>query len=175
MSRLSFILIVWVIILMSGCGTIKVVSHQTPNTNLSDYETYNIIDNENFSANNMQEKDKLEAAILKEMDSLGYNFQETADLQVNYQIILGSATDIRQDQRFFPYRGNYYRYNTVDVSYYHEGILLIEIKENVSRRIIWQGSLDLKYNRRSKSKKSIQELIGLIFDTFPGNEEVIER
>ncbi len=158
-------------VFIAACGTIKVVSHQTPNTILTDYDTYSIVVNENFSANNMQEKDKIESALLKEMDELGYNFQATADLQVNYQIILGTGTDVRQDQRFFPYRGNYYRYNTVDVSHYHEGILLIELKESEGKRIVWQGSLDLRYNRRSKGKKDIQDLIGLIFATFPGKNQ----
>lgn len=115
----------------------------------------------------MKEKDKIETAILNKMDQLGYNFQQTSDLLVDYHLILGSATSVSQSHQTYPYRGNFYRYNTIDVSRYHEGILLIEIKESDKKRIIWQGSLDLKYNRRSKTKRDIAELISLIFDTFP--------
>ena len=152
-------------ILFISCGPVKVVSYQTPNTDFSQYSSYGILSNENFSANNIKERDKLEGAIINEMDDRGFLFAEKPDLLIDYQIIIGSETRIRNDQQFFPYYGSFYRFNTVNVDRYNEGILLIEVRQN--KKILWQGSLDLKYNSRSKRKKDVHELIGLIFDEFP--------
>ena len=146
-----------------SCGPIKVVSYQTPNTDFSKYSSYGILSNENFSANNFKERDKLEGAIINEMDKRGFLFAEKPDILIDYQIVLGSETRVRSDPQFFPIYGNFYRFNNVDR--YNEGILLIEVRQN--KKIVWQGSLDLKYNSRSKKKKDIYDLVGLIFNEFP--------
>ncbi len=153
------------LVLLVSCGSIKVVSYQTPNTDFSKFSSYNINSNENFSAKNMEEKDKLEGAIINEMDSRGFLFAQKPDIQIDYQIILGSETRVSNDRQIFPYYGNYYRFNTINVDRYNEGILLVEARQN--KKILWQGSLDLKYNSRSKKRKDIAELIGLLFDEFP--------
>ena len=151
--------------LFVSCGPVKVVSYQTPNTNFSDYSSYGILSNENFSANNIKERDKLEGAIINEMDNRGFLFAEKPDLLIDYQIIIGAETRVNNDFQTFPYYGGFYRFNTVNVDRYNEGILLIEVRQK--KKILWQGSLDLKYNSRSKRKKDIGELIGVIFNEFP--------
>lgn len=151
--------------LLVSCGSIKVVSHQTPNTDFSNYSSYGILSNEKFSANNIKERDKLEGAIINEMDNRGFLFAEKPDLLIDYQIILGAETRVNNDFQTFPFYGSIYRFNTVNVDRYNEGILLIEVRQ--SKKVLWQGSLDLKYNSRSKRKKDINELIGLIFNEFP--------
>ena len=113
----------------------------------------------------MEEKDKLEGAIINEMDSRGFLFAQTPDILIDYQIILGSETRVSSDRQTYPYYGNFYRFNTINVDRYNEGILLVEAKQN--KKILWQGSLDLKYNSRSKKRKDIAELMSLLFDEFP--------
>ena len=153
------------VILLISCGPVKVVSYQTPNTDFSKYSTYGILSNEFYSANNIEERDKLESAIINEMDTRDYRFAERPDMMIAYQIILGSETRVRNDQQFMPFFGNFYRFNTVDVDRYNEGILMVEVRHK--KKVLWQGSLDLKYNSRSNRKKNIEELIQLIFQEFP--------
>lgn len=163
----------FVSMLFASCGSVKVVSYQTPDTDFSAYSSYSILSNEYFSANNIQERDKLESAIINEMDNRGFMFAEKPDLIIGYQIVLGAETRVRNDQQFFPFFGNFYRFNTIDVDRYNEGILMVEVRQK--KKVLWQGSLDLRYNSRSKTKKDIHELIALIFREFPSPVDSTEN
>ena len=154
-----------VLVFTVSCGPVKVVSYQSPNTDFSEYSSYSILSNEYFSAENIEERDKLESAIINEMDNRGFMFAERPDLMVAYQIIVGSETRVRNDQQFFPQFGGFNRFNTVNVDRFNEGILLVEVRQK--KKVLWQGSLDLRYNNRNKVKKDIPELVALIFREFP--------
>jgi hypothetical protein len=53
---------------------------------------------------------------------------------------------------------------------YTEGALLVELREGLDNSLIWQASLDMKYNQKSSSKKKIDPVENAfitIFSKYP--------
>jgi len=165
--KFHIVIVMFIFILLSNCSSVKVVSHQTPGMNVYDFMTFSIHSNENLSSSNLRAKDQIEGAILKEMELRGYEFSQEHEILVYYRIILGTDTDVRSDRQLVPYYGRVYNFNTVSVDRYNTGVLLIEIKKSSNNRIIWQGSIDLKTNSRSRKPLALEELISLIYQQFP--------
>ena len=114
--------------------------------------------------------DRLEAAIGNQMENRGYHISHAADLIVYYRILIDQQTDYRMDN--YPSRYDYYSgysYYRVHKDQYDQGTLLIELKDAESRKLVWQGTLDLKVKNRSKVSKDdiVEQTIGMIFDQYP--------
>ena len=106
---------------------------------------------------------------------------------MRYELISGVESGVNYNNNSNHYRNTgrgYYNpfydpYNYAPRSSRHiEGILLLEIKERKTRKLVWQGSLDLKYSKKSSNSnlELLKNTLFKIFKTYPyiaGNEEPV--
>ena len=154
--------IMFLAIVITACATnYKVVSFSNDSIDLSKYNTYQIINykkgKEDFSKQGELYFSKIENGIKSGLESKKYMVSDQPDMIVRYEII--SNLNVRQNSG----NSNYYQNGYYDQFYNQnnntsrqiEGILLIEMKDRKTKKLIWQGSLDLKYSRKSDKNKDL--------------------
>jgi hypothetical protein len=177
-------------LIMSRCSGPKVIAFIGNDPDFGTYYTYRVqhpsepeAGDENFEAAII----KIEDAIGRPMMDRGYEPAEVSDIVVTYNLILDNKTDYRVDNMNRYNRYNQYSYYQNPYSYpywferddYTEGTLLVELREGLSNKLIWQGSLDMKYNKSSSSKKKkrndpVENAFEMIFAEYyyvAGNSE----
>ncbi len=160
-------LLIFTIALLYSCAAPKVVSYHDENIDFSEFETFDIVAETDVIAKNTEEKNKIEEEILNEMEARGYRFSENGEMNVQYRIILEAKTKVHTDRRTTRYYGRQYRYYQTEVNRYSQGILLVEIINAHTNKLLWSGSLDLSFNQKSREKKDIGGLIEMVFSKFP--------
>ncbi len=170
-----------IILIITGCNTINVISHQTPGTDFGLFSSYlveNPLQRKDAPKQNYAGYEDLEAAIKLNMDNRGYIESKTPDLVLRYRVIIDPKVEYRNTNRYNRYNYNYPSYYTLQERTYNEGILMIEIRNSNTRKVVWQGSLDLKVNKRKRSKEVVLESVSMIFKQYPyiaGNNEPVQK
>ncbi len=178
--------------LMLSCASSNVVQYLSDEAQFGSYHTYKVInyktDNKEYSAEGNAFIDSVELYIHQQMLQRDYTTDRKTDLLVRYELISGVETNISYNNN----NSGYYRRNVRGLyspfydpyyigptsSRHIEGILLLEIKESKTRKLVWQGSLDLKYSKRKEdgNLEMIKDAIREIFLTYPyiaGNAEPV--
>jgi len=109
--------------------------------------------------------DDLDRSIAKEMTDRNYIESKGADLGVHYRIIIDRQVDYHLDPFTNPYSSSGYGYATA--KRYSEGILIVEIRDRINRKVVWQASLDLRINKKKKKGNIIYDTVHLIFEKYP--------
>ncbi len=166
----------FLLLILVGCSTPQVISFYNERADFGNFNTFRVVnptsDKEDFSEDAQETLEQLEEAIIGQMEKRGYRLSHSADLLVYYRILIDQQTDYRIDDYPSRYNYNYYgRYNYYNVrkNQYDQGTLSVEFKNSDTRRLVWQGNLDLKVKSRSKVSKDeiVEQTIGIIFDQYP--------
>ena len=166
------------LVIITGCNTIKVISHQTPGTDFGLFSSYlveNPLQRKDAPKQNYAGYEDLEAALKFHMDNHGYIESKSPDLILRYRVIIDPKVEY-QTSRYNRYNYNYPGYYNLEGRTYNEGILMIELRNSNTRKVVWQGSLDLKVNKRKRNKDVVMESVGMIFEQYPytaGNSEPV--
>lgn len=156
-----------------SCRSFEVVSHYNENTDFSAYQSFwvvNALKKKGAPEDSYAGLEEVERAIKNEMGKRGYSLSENPDLFVTYRIILDPDLNYRVNNYYYPYYNPYYRtpaYGYVRRGKYNEGIMFIEMRDSKTNKVVWQGSLDLRVNRKNKSSDVVAESVAMIFDEFP--------
>jgi len=165
-----------VLILSWGCSGPKVIAFRGSNPDLSSYFTFRVkhqIAPKDTDTAAFMLINKVENSILAQMNNYGYEMTSVADLVVEYNLVLSSKVDYRVDNSYqnrYDYNSYTYPYYRVNKREYTEGTLLVEVREDFSRKLVWQASLDMKYNKKRSSKKKadpVKNAFDLIFAEYP--------
>ncbi|MEQ9301840.1 MAG: DUF4136 domain-containing protein [Cyclobacteriaceae bacterium] len=169
-----FTALVLVSILLTACSTYKVVTFTNEGSRFDSYYNYEI---EHLKTKVDQADREKPAVIIRLEDAMHQqmterNYQRAGkrpDLTLRYEIISNQRTEFDLNTRAFrpsiynPY-GYYYDVNERNFT---ESILLLELKDVRTNKIVWQGSLDLRYSRKSKKTADlIQDAVLKIFDSY---------
>jgi len=169
---------------VSGCSTVSVHSDYDPSYNFSTIQTYSwgqsgTVDDE--LARNPFLKKRIIASIDKYLQARGYRLVES--VQVDVLIVIQAV--VKEKMRVTDWSGphGYYRdpwYDPwwggsayggrVDVSYYQEGTLVIDIVDNAARALIWRGlgtGIVGQYSNQEKQQAAIDQYVQRILDHFP--------
>ncbi len=106
----------------------------------------------------------IEGALASEMTQRGYTAIERGkpDMLLRYELVASRRT--RTDVNRLPY-SNYAQINNRVIQ---ESALLIELTNASERKLIWQGSLDLRqYSKKHKAQEAIKKAVAKIFETYP--------
>lgn len=176
------------ILALFSCSGPKVIAFTGNNPDFASYYTFRIqhpVKSENKNDTLTQAMNKVETIIARQMQSKGYEKTQVADLVVKYNLILDNKVDYRVDQTSrYGYNYPYYGYGSypfypyyLNKNEYTEGMLLVELRESLSNRLVWQASLDLRYRKRNSNRKKtdpVEDAFHIIFSKYPyvaGNSE----
>lgn len=153
------------ILLIAGCNSFSVITHQSERADFSKFNSFKTINDLERPGNTdaYNEYLELDRAIARKMEERNYIEEVNADLGVHYRIILDKKTDVNFD-RTRPY---VYSTNRPFVQRYTEGVLIIEMRDRETRKVVWQASLDLRINRRKKLENIIEDTVNYIFEEYP--------
>ena len=157
--------IVFLTFLSISCSQ-QVVSYLNEKSDFRTLETYRIV---NPKLNNRQITDSPEARLIyetiiehieNEMTKRGYVKSAIAqDMTLRFE--LSSGTRVSTNINETPFSLN------VSSRTIHQSILLLELHDR-SKKLIWQGSYDLKNEQKEKQiKKVIENAVSRIFTTYP--------
>ena len=159
---------------LTACATYDVVTFTNSDSSFSNYFSYQLEHlKTKTEAKDIKKPDeilRLEKALHEEMASRRYQ-QSTSypDLTLRYELISNQQTTYNVDA--FPYRRSFYDpfgyFYNINERTFTESILLLELKDAATAKIVWQGSLDLRYSRRSKKVDDlIKDAVTNIFDSY---------
>lgn len=158
----------------SGCAGYNVVHFTNDQFDFGNFYSFRLENLKTKQADSTIQKPpiiiQLEEALIAEMRERDYKREEVgADLVLRYEIITNNRSELDMNPYpvrqawFFPY-GYYFDMNERNFT---ESILLLEIKLPETQKIIWQGSLDMRYSKRSKKSDNIViDAVDKIFDTY---------
>lgn len=166
-------------VLIASCSASNVIQYLDEEANFKDYNTFKIInyknDNKQYSSEGNAFVDSIEFYIESQMRHRTYEVAVKPDLMVRYELISGVESEV--DYSNSNYYGNRVYANPFYNPYFYgpretrhiEGILLLEIKERKTKKLVWQGSLDLKYSKKKKDSNLglMRDAIVQIFETYP--------
>lgn len=169
--------IVLALSLASCSPRFAVNTDQDSQINLSAYRSFKIIasDNqgENPILNSPLNRNRLSNFIIGELTSRGYTLDNSqADLGVRFYTLLQNKQDIRSYNNnnfgFFWWFNN--QPNQTFTRNYEEGTLIVDILDNSTGQLIWQGWAigEIDYTK-DKYKEKLAQKIEQIFESFPSS------
>lgn len=173
-----------ILLLISSCSTPKVIKYLNDELDYSQYHTYRLInyksDDKSYAQEGLAFFTQVEEAITQNMTAKGYEKASKPDLIARYEIISTTATS-QNNNNYDPYsyRQSYYAPTYYEASKFTEGVILIELRDRKQKKLVWQGSLDLKYTKRIEAHVTVLQSINQIFKTYPyqagSNEPLVEK
>jgi len=176
MNRIQYLLpAILLAIILSSCAPPRVIQFLNENLDFSEYQTYRMINyksnDKSFSVTGSAIFNRLETAIDSNLTVRNYQMADEPDIVVRYEIISTIETQTN-NQRYDPYNSSSYyfsppyNYNN-NAKKITQGVLLIEFRDKKKKKLIWQGSLDLKFSKKSTPADVITAAVDRIFTTYP--------
>jgi hypothetical protein len=174
MNNTAYGIVALLLFTLTGCTTYKVVTFTNGDSRFSSYYSYTL---EHLKTKVDQSDQKKPAVVLRLEEEMHQQMAEREyqrsdgrpDLTLRYEIISNQTTEYDLDPYSYrqsiynPYGNNY----NVNQRNFTESILLLELKDTNTSKIVWQGSLDLRYSRKSKKTEDlIQNAVSTIFDSY---------
>ncbi|MCF6239774.1 MAG: DUF4136 domain-containing protein [Bacteroidales bacterium] len=182
-----FVLLFAVTLILGACSTLKVTSDYDPNVNFSKFKTYNLLpwrEDVSSMVNDFDRK-RIVDAIKQEMELRGYTYAESnSDVSVSAYIILEQK---EQTTAYSTYMGGYgyyagfgyygygpgFRMGTNQTTYntetYTVGTLIIDIFDNSTKKLIWQGIGVGTVDKNPKTReRNTPKVIAEIMKSLPG-------
>ena len=149
-----------------GCNP-KIVSYLNEKAPFDQFETYRLVsaksDSKNITPENTQIFDLIKKNIHDQMSERSYQLSNvTPDLILRYEVLASTRVEnnVNNPNRFYsPFQVNS---RTI-----YESSLLLELLDQ-NKKLVWQGSYDLKQEKKEKkASRAIEKAVGYIFTTFP--------
>lgn len=170
------------VILVSSCSSVKVVSDVDQSVDFNDYKTYSFLGWQKDSDRKMNDFDKrrLRDAFIDELSQRGLTYVESGgDMDISLYIVLNQKTSTTAYTDYYSSGyGRYGRYNrgwghghsqtTYHRDYYVEGTLVMDVFDGESKEQIWQGIAKSVIDEKpEKREKSIPKKVNSLMDSFP--------
>ena len=154
-----------IIILISACG-VRVVQFVNTRSDFGAYHSYALV---GLKGKNVAEASdpsdllgRIESRIESEMTRRGYRKDDNPDLILRYEVIASSKTETNNNNSIF-YPG-YFGPTSRTIT---ESVILLEMTDFKTSKLVWQASLDLReHNKITKKKDVLQAAIVNIFNTY---------
>ena len=170
---------------LSACSpSVKVRSDVAPDTNMSQFQTYNFfsqmgVEGENYSNLLGQH---FRDAINSEMSVRGYKLSDSPQLQINVSI--GAEDKVRVNTYNDPYvYGGHYGYRgygyygspwygggtRTTVHQYTEANVYIDMVDSAERQLVWQGvaTFTVTDKMQENIRETVQTTVNSVFEQYP--------
>ncbi|MCU4157115.1 DUF4136 domain-containing protein [Carboxylicivirga sp. A043] len=177
-----FCLFVSLIVLLSSCSSVKVVSDMDKTVDFIQYKTYSFLGWEKNSDELLTEFDKkrVKDAFANEFKARGLKFVETGgDMEISLFVVVDQKTSTTAYTDYYStgymgyrrYRGGWgygYAETTYSENDYLEGTLVLDVFDASSKEQIWQGVVKSTVTENpEKREKIIPRNIGALMSKFP--------
>jgi len=177
MNKVTFFSCFLNVFLIVACSTISVKTDYNPRVDFSAYKTYKWVDftkmkNDQLAKNPLL-RSRIIFAIDQELKKKGFLLSETDD--VDFIIVVHGTTEERMNvsnwagvYRYDPWWGSYGGH--VDVSYYEQGSLVIDVVETKEEDLIWRGlgtSVVKDYSDPESMQDAANEFVARVLKDFP--------
>lgn len=169
---------------LCGCSTVQVNSDFDPEADFSSINSYNwkkVNVKDDALANNPLLYKRIVSAIDEYMQARGYQKTDPESADVLLAIHAGMKEKMRvtdwggsrgyyRDPWYDPWWGGGAYGGRVDVSYYTEGTLVIDIVDRKKHELIWRGlgtGIVHEYAGQEETAKTINEYVSEILSQFP--------
>ena len=172
-------------LVLSACSpSVKVRSDVAPDTNMSQFQTYNFfsqmgVEGENYSNLLGQH---FRDAISSEMSARGYKLSDSPQLQINVSI--GAEDKVRVNTYNDPYvYGGHYGYRgygyygspwygggtRTTVHQYTEANVYIDMVDSAERQLVWQGvaTFTVTDKMQENIRETVQTTVNSVFEQYP--------
>ena len=160
--------------MLSCKSTQRVVKYVNENADFENYHTFSLVHyktgKKELTDQGKSFLNEIESEITGIMEERGYQKASKGDLILRYETISGINTTTNAPN----YYGNPYLYDPYDpmnqrrTQKHLVGLLLIELKDSETKKLVWQGSVDLKYsNDEAANRDLVVDSIHRIFSTYP--------
>ena len=153
------------LVISSGCSQ-RIVSYVNPKAKFSQFETYRLVstqaESKNISPDNTLVFDLIKKSIKEEMKRRSYiQSNISPDLTLRYEVTSSTRVETNSNQV-----GPFFQ-PQVNSRTIYESVLLVELYNN-KKKLVWQGSYDLRQQKKEKkTSKAIEKSVGHIFTTYP--------
>ena len=177
MKRITWSLLsILVFLSLTGCSSITVKSDYDTETDFSQFTAYRWVDGQvpgdQLAQNQLLQK-RVKVSVDKALQAKGYTLQETGTPDIVVVTHAGSKEKMRVTDW-----GGYYWYDPwwgpyggrVDVSYYTEGTLVIDIVDASEKELVWRGigtAVVKEYSSGEKMQKDLDAIVAKILRDFP--------
>lgn len=171
--------VILVLSILSSCSTVKFYADYNEDTNFKEYKTYTKIiwNTENDSVVNSITKGKVLSAITRELSSRNISESKlNGDISVSINFIrkdkigTSSYTDYGGYYGYGYYRPMGYSTTTYYNYTYTEGAIVIDVFDEKSKKLIWQGTAKQSFNTDESpdlTTEKINYVIQKIFLKYP--------
>jgi uncharacterized protein YcfL len=178
----KIVLLVFSVLLLTSCSSVKVVSDYDAKVDFTKYKTFAFfkpgIDKAKISD---LDKKRILRAIESELLALGFTKSETPDMLVSIFTKSREKVNVNQNQNNFGYGYGWGwnpwmmngMNNNVNISQYTEGTLFIDFIDTEKKELVWQGigTGALRMENRDKKEERINEFVKEIISRFPPGSE----
>lgn len=170
-----------VFLFAASCGpTLKVSTDYDKNAVFSNYKTFSVYNLKTTGSVSQLNADRIVNAIKAELTSKG--FQEAgsnADLIINAVTVLKDKQSVSSSTNYYGYGGIYRPYSywgggmgvgstTVSTYNYKDGSLVIDIVDNKTQKMVWQGTGNSEIDKAPKDPDAaIKAAVTKILANFP--------
>jgi len=164
-------------VFLYSCSSITVKSDYDPNVDFSSYKTYHWADYENMNDDDLAKNPLLRQRIIAAVDEdlKKKRFKLSASDEVDFVIVVHglarettNVTDWAGGYRYDPWWGP--NGGSVDVSYYDQGTLVIDMVDAKVNELIWRGlgTCVLRDNCDPENlQKAANKYVAKVLDDFP--------
>jgi len=177
MKNIITYLVFCVFIVLAGCSSVSVSYDYDKNADFKKFKTYAFDENVAKLPVLQIVRDRITAAIDREMQARGYTKSDTPDLLVDVYAKLEqgeTATATTTGTGMYgPWRYGYgggFTTTSVSVEKYVDGTLFINVIDKSQEKIIWQGRGTKTLDEDSSPQKredNINNAVKLIFEKYP--------
>ncbi len=165
------------IAMMTGCSTITTQSSSDPTANIAAFQTYKL---ESKSSLPPHLSRSIEQALQESLSATGLAASENPDLLVNYYTVVHDELQVTEAAvpTLVTFRRGYTVWNTyeADVRQITEGMLLVDVVDLDSNKLVWEGSAHGVVSRGNvdRNKKKITQAVAKMFASFPNESREVK-
>ncbi|MFI5236536.1 MAG: DUF4136 domain-containing protein [Ignavibacteriales bacterium] len=175
MVKYFFIAIISLLVI-TGCSSVSVTNDYNPAANFSSYNTFDIytgvIKDSQLESAPLVKKRVLEA-IVNEMKKKGFTRDESGNAELLIYAQAGTSEKMNVTDYGYGYGGWWGPYpqgRNIDVSYYTQGSLIIDLADNAKDELVWRGIGTAVVQDRGtpeERQQFIDEAVAKILDQYP--------
>lgn len=165
MKKLIFVSVL-LFILSSCASNYNVKSDYEKEVNFTSFQTFQIMKQKNgfpVGANPIN-KQRIDRAILKEMNTLGFDTAKNPDLLVSWFV---KVREVEEVNVYHDYYGRWRGARWVDIDRYQEGTLIIDLIDRSKKEVVWHGvTTDRVDEFDDDAEVKINEAVKAMFEKF---------